>query len=325
MIGIGLYGDNGHQLFSLLSGHNRARVVAVAGISGTPPFDQIRIPPETAVYQNLEAMLRDPQVEVVSLCSPCRRTQAQEAIACLQAGRHVYAEKPCAMNGAALDAILEAAKTNDCRFHEMAGTAFSQPYLAMRDIVQSGQLGTVIQVAAQKSYPLHTPAGRPQDESIDGGLLMQAGIHAVRMVEHVAGTRIRHVRAWETGAGNPVHGGGLRIASSMQMELFNGGLATVITNYLHDPGSGQWGNDALSIFGTSGVLESWHNGTETRLVAGGRDFGAIETSQSGRDYFEYMLDELIDKAAMPLTLEDELHPTRVVIQAKDFIGQKGMT
>jgi predicted dehydrogenase len=105
---------------------------------------------------------------------------------------------------AEIDEILAVADRTRRQFREMTDTPFDPPYDALRKVVESGVLGTVVQVFAQKSYPYHDR--RPQDEDIDGGLTAQVGVHALRMVELVARQRIAEVMAWETTLGNPVAG-----------------------------------------------------------------------------------------------------------------------
>lgn len=294
-IKVGLYGSNGHQIEGLLKKHPSACLVHHG--------------------ESLDVLLNDPEIELVSLCSPVRKNQAKEVIMFLEAGKHVYAEKPCAMTETELDMIMQTSRKTGRLFHEMAGTAFEQPYVSMRELVLQGQIGEVIQVLAQKSYPYHD--GRPQNEDIDGGLLMQVGIHAFRFIEHVAGVRIFQANAIETKLGNPIENGGLHIAASFQLKLENGGVASVITNYLNPKGFGQWGNEHLRIFGTKGFIESVDGGCRTRMVIGEDDLGAIPVVGTERNYFDMFVNEILGKAKMPLSLEDELHPTRMVIRAKE--------
>jgi predicted dehydrogenase len=294
--------------------HPKARLVAVAELDRSQLPPPLRDRADVTRYHTLEELLADPRVVLVSLCSPRRRDQATQACAALRAGKHVYAEKPCAMTEEELDQILETARKTGCTFHEMAGTAFDQPYLALRRVVQSGVLGEIVQVFAQKSYPYHER--RPQDEDIDGGLTAQAGVHALRMIEHVAGQRIADILAWETRLGNPVPDGGLRMASSLIMRLENGGLASALVNYLNPKGMGRWGNDHLRIFGTRGFVESTDGGTRTRLVVGDEDRGPLDASEPAPDYFDQYLDALSGGAPMPLAPEEEVHPTRMTIRAR---------
>ena len=310
-IKIGIYGSNGHQIHGLLENHAKAELVAVSA------FNKENLPGElknnVKYYENLDDMLCDSEVELISLCSPVRANQADEAVKCLKSGKHVYAEKPCALSEQDLDKIIKTANETGKKFHEMAGTAFEQPYLSARRLAKSGILGTVVQVFAQKSYPYHDR--RPQDEQIDGGLICQAGVHAARFIEHTAGVRIKNISAIETSLSNPVENGGLKIASACMMTLENGGVATFIANYLNPPAFGSWGNESLRIFGSKGFLEIVDGGARTRLVLNDKDMGEIEVDEPAADYFDMFIDEL-NGGAMPVTLEEELHPTRIVIRAK---------
>ena len=312
-IGIGIYGTNGHQIG--LTSDGPGRIVAAAGdaLPASLRDDIVR-------YQTLNDLLGDSRVELVSLCSPRRRDQAADAIQALRAGKHVYAEKPCAMDETELDAILQASRESGRLFHEMAGTAFGQPYFAMREVVRAGRIGEVVQVICEKSYPWYE--GRPQDEEIDGGLIEQNAIHALRFVEHVAGARVRSLHALETGLGNPVAGGGLRMAASLILQLENGGLASVSANYLNPRGTGVWGDESLRILGTLGLVESFHGGKDTRLVIGETNHGPLDTTAAGIDFLTAYLQTIAGQGEMPLTLEEELSPTRWVIRAKQDAARR---
>lgn len=314
-LGIGLYGVNGHQLHWHVEEHPdpRVRLVAVAAFPVGTVADLGDRGCTFDVLPDLAALLARTDVDLVVLCSPRRADQSADAIRCLEAGKHVYAEKPCARSEAELDRILETARAHGLRFHEMAGTAFDQPWFAMRELVARGTIGDVVQVLAQKSYPYH--ANRPQDEDVDGGLIGQNAIHAFRFVEHVAGVRVATVKAVETSFGNPVVGGGLRMAASLIARLENGGVASVLANYLNPRGFGMHGNETVRIFGTRGFVEATDGGTRTRLVLSDRDCGPIDASGPGVSWFGAIVAEILDGAPMPLSLDDELHPTRIVIRA----------
>jgi len=259
-IGIGLYGGNGHQIQHLLEHQPRARLVAIAGMPRSSLLPAQQHDPAIREYATLSQLIADNEVELISICSPQRSNQATESMECLKAGKHVYAEKPCATTEKDLDRLMEAAARGPAQFREMGGTMFHQPYLGIRKIVQDGTLGDVIQVFGQKSYPYHD--NRPQDEDVDGGLIRQAAIHTVRCIEHVACVRVSEVVAYDTGFGNP-RPGGLKMAATLMMRLENGGVATIVANYLNPAGVRCWANDHLRIFGTKGFVETVDEGTRT--------------------------------------------------------------
>ena len=311
---IGLYGDNGHQIHHELAGQSNAVAVAAAEISPSQLEEAFGRTGGIRLHASLDDLLADEEVEAVSLCSPRRIDQAADAERALRAGKHVYAEKPCAMREEDLNRLIATATERGLIFREMAGTAFEQPYFAMRGLVQDGRIGEVVAVTAEKSYPYFE--GRAQDEALDGGLILQCAVHALRFIEHVAGVKISGIDARETTLGNPEAHGGLRMASVLMMELENGGVATVSANYLNPRGAGVWGYESLRIFGTQGMVESSHGGARTRLVVGNQDLGAIETSTAGLRYLDAFLKTIRGEAEMPVSLEEELSPTRWAIRAK---------
>ena len=163
--------------------------------------------------------------------------------------------------------------------------------------MREGAVGEVIQVFVQKSYEYGE--ARPQDEAIDGGLFRQVGIHAARMVEHVGGVRIQTISGWETAAGSPEEGDG-KVAAAVQIGLENGGLATIILNYLNPPATKIHGNETLRIFGTKGFIESVDGGARTRLVTAQGIVESLDRKDSGAgDYFDFVAAHLTTGAAMP--------------------------
>jgi predicted dehydrogenase len=310
---VGLYGNNGHQLNYLLQGNARAEVTAWAEYAAPQDFAE---PVPITRHGDLTALARDPKVDLVALCSPRRVTQVEDAILCLENGKHVYAEKPCALSEAELDRVLAAAAAAGRHFREMGQSAFEWPYAEMGEVVRSGELGEIVQVFVQKSYPWHD--NRPQDELVDGGLTLQVGIHATRWIEQVAGCRIAALELLETGLGNPVPNGGIRMAATLQGRLENGGLAVIALNYLNPRGLGLWGNDHLRIFGTKGMVESVDAGTRTAYVRGETPARALPARETPLDHADDYFRLILEGKAMPLTLEEEFHPLRVLLRVKKF-------
>lgn len=311
-IRVGLYGSNGHQLQAMLTGHPIAEITAYALLD---------LPPDSTGggkitrHDSLQALANDPNVDLISLCSPRRCDQAEDAILCLQNGKHVYAEKPCALNEADLDRILATARRCGRQFREMGGTDVTDPYPQLREAVRSGELGTIVQVFGQKSYPYH--GQRPQDERVDGGLVLQVGIHAVRFVEHVAGMRIQSLAMLETKLGNP-NPGELRMAAVLQGRLENGGLASLVLNYLNPRGMGMWGNDHIRIFGTAGMIESVDGGTRGAIALGETPVRPLPKEPDLPDHATQYFLSLTQNQPMPMTVEDELHALRVLLAVKSF-------
>ncbi len=311
---IALYGENGHQIWKQAEENRYCEFAAVAGVSQkkleTLPSYKTG---ELAVYDSLEELLEDGSIEFVSICSPCRADQARDIIKTLKSGKHVYAEKPAALDEKALDEILAVSLEAGKEFHEMATTAFEAPFYRLYEFMKTKPLGEVVQVYVQKSYRMRR--GRPQDDITDGGLTRQVGIHAFRLIEHVAGQRIADVKTIETHLGNPIKGGGLYAASSCIMELENGGVASACINYLNPDCFPTHGNETIRIWGTQGMAEVTDGGAYAWIYPTGGTPYELPLMEAP-DLFDMYVKHILYGSQMPFDTETELHPLRIAIRAK---------
>lgn len=311
-IKIGLYGGNGHQIWFAFQ-HPGAKVVAAAEIAPE------KIPPEfrseIRYCDSLEELLKT-DAQLISLCSPLRSEQAHHALLSLEAGKHVYAEKPCALREADLDEIIRTSRRVGRKFHEMASISFEAPYSALRKCVADGIIGEVLQVVSQKSYPWHER--RPENEYLDGGLIRQVGIYNLRFVEHLTGLRVTELFARETKLGNQGPQSECRRAVSFSMALSNGAIASGISNYAGPckPRWNCWGYENVRIFGVNGFVESLNSGETVRYYTPERGIVPLDPNDGAISWFDTMLEEIrTGKDLMPISLDAELSPTRWVIRA----------
>ncbi len=263
-------------------------------------------------------MLADPDIDLVALCSPRRADQAQDAVKSMEAGKHVYAEKPSALTEAGLDAIMAASRRTGRQYHEMGGQVLASPYKEMQAEIQAGKIGTVVQVLVQKSYPW--AGSRPADEGVDGGLALQVGVYVARFVEQVAGVRITAMDLVETKLGNTVAGSECRRAASFLMQLENGGVASGVCNYLNPIQDRCWGYEILRVFGTQGIVESNADGLRARLLPLGGPPRDLAMRENPKSCFDLVVESLLTATPMPLSLEDELRPSRWVVKAKQRVS-----
>lgn len=317
---VGIYGL-GHQVSDFIN-HDRVDFVAYSGVDEATISRVYKkcVQNNPKKFDTLDEMLEHSELDLICLRSPRRDEQVQDAIKILKAKIHVCAEKPSALTEDELDRILDVENESGVEFHEMADTAFYEPYTSMKSLIDKGAIGEIVQIYAQKSYPALLET-RPEDPIVDGGITRQAGIHAARFIEHVCGVRIKDVKAFETNKGAPPKKQGLVMASSVAMTLENGGVASACINYCNPKDSfGLWGNECIRAFGTSGVIEITDGGRRTHLWNQDGDLGEFSSmDEKTKLYFEFLVDHLLDGSQMPFDSETELHPLRAVIRMKESV------
>ncbi|MBS3762211.1 MAG: Gfo/Idh/MocA family oxidoreductase [Planctomycetes bacterium] len=321
-LNVACFGNNGHQILGKLKGHLKARLAAVGKIS--PQQVEKNLGSEAAstvkFIDDLDSIINDEEIDLISLCSPRRDQQCDHAIECLLGGKHVLAEKPAAFTISQLDKLRAVAAESSTHFRQMGSCGEEKILVAIRELVDSGELGEIVHVFAQKSYPYHD--GRPQDRGIDGGLIRQAGIHGVRFIQWATGLRATRTSGIDTTTGNPKKGR-LQMASSVSLELENGAVASLLCNYLNPNGIGYWGNDQLRVFGTKGMVEAVDGFNRCRMILGEHDPQPIPNiTDEFPDFFDTYVDFITRGTPMPYSPDDDLYALQTVIRSQEAVDSE---
>jgi predicted dehydrogenase len=91
-------------------------------------------------YSDLDALLADPEVDLVDLCVP-NDQHAAMAVRALEAGKHVLVEKPIALEVADADAMLAAARRSGKLLMVAHVLPFFPEFAYALEAVQSGRYG----------------------------------------------------------------------------------------------------------------------------------------------------------------------------------------
>ena len=141
------------------------------------------------VYTDYRQMLRErPEVQAVSVCTP-NGLHAENAIAALEAGKHVMVEKPMAMNATQGRAMIDAAKAAGKQLVVGFQWRFHPTTHMIRDYVKSGELGEILYVRVQalrrRGIPNWGVFGRKDLQG--GGPMIDIGVHALEMAHFMMG------------------------------------------------------------------------------------------------------------------------------------------
>jgi len=146
-------------------------------------------------YRELVAM---PEVDVVNICTP-NYLHFEQAMAALAAGKHVYCDKPLAMNVREAARMAEAAKRAGTTCQVTFHNRYSPAVMRAAELVEAGFIGDVVSFRAVYLHAGYTDANRPiswrmQAEKSGGGALADLGSHALDILRLLMGDFVR-VRA----------------------------------------------------------------------------------------------------------------------------------
>ena len=201
------------------------------------------------VYATAEEVFADPAIQAVYLATPVA-AHAGQIIAAAQAGKHVFVEKPVALNVAeaerAIAACAQAGVLLGCgymmRFHALN--------LAARDLIARGELGRVVAGRAQLTcwYPPIPGAWRQDPALGGGGSLMDMGSHCIDLLEFIAGSKVVSVLALNQCL---VQDYASEDTSSVLLRMSNG-AQMIVDSLFNVPDAASRG--LLELYGTKGAL-----------------------------------------------------------------------
>ena len=127
-------------------------------------------------------------LDAVVIATP-NSLHAEQAITCLEAGKHVMVEKPMAIDVDEADAMIAAAeRTEERRLMVAHCWRFHPDVQALRGRIASGGLGTVVKT---RGYGVHAgwgPSGWFTDPALaGGGALADMGVHAIDTARFLLG------------------------------------------------------------------------------------------------------------------------------------------
>ena len=145
---------------------------------------------DVKVVSDLNAVLKDPAIDGVVLCTP-HTLHTDQIIAAANAGKHVFCEKPLSMTR---EAVLRAVKAiNDNQRVLAVGheRRFEPPMLEAMRIVKSGELGVPLQIEANfnqdKFLTLAADNWRLSGKEAPAGPMTATGIHLLDLSVGVFG------------------------------------------------------------------------------------------------------------------------------------------
>lgn len=222
-------------------------------------------------YPDYQDLLADPDVDVVAVCLP-PRLHAEVALAALEAGKHLFIEKPLAVSFRECDQLLERAARSPRKVMVGFNLRWHRLIRRIREMIQAGTLGELELIRTTFTTGGTLQTGFPEWSSWrtpGGGVLFDLGVHHFDLWRYLTGAEVQEISAMSHSR----DAGGQSAAVTARMD--NGLLVTsVFSNQTTD-------SNELEISGRKGSIRVFcyrFNGLEFITVPG--SFGGLQRLRS---------------------------------------------
>ncbi len=139
-------------------------------------------------YAGYEALVADPEVDVVYVASP-HALHREHVLLALEAGKPVLCEKALTLTGADAAELVATARERGLFLMEAMWMRCNPLIRRLQQLLSTGELGPVTQVRADLGFRVDRPADdRLLDPGLGGGALLDMGIYPVTFAHLFLGT-----------------------------------------------------------------------------------------------------------------------------------------
>jgi predicted dehydrogenase len=189
-IKVGIIGAGGiaeHAHFPGYQEQTDARVIAFADVvPGRARALADKLGVEKA-YDSFEELLLDPEIDAVSITA-VNAMHATIAMAALEAGKHVFCEKPPATSAAEARRMKGTAERTGQTLYFCLNNRFRPEVVQLRRYVAAGELGEIYYAKTAYLRRRGGPGGWFTQKSLSGGgALIDLGVHCIDWTRYIMG------------------------------------------------------------------------------------------------------------------------------------------
>ncbi|MCS7477706.1 Gfo/Idh/MocA family protein [Umezawaea endophytica] len=270
-----------------------------------------------ASHTDHRALLAERRPDVVVVAG-VYADRAEVVVDALRSGAHVLADKPLCTTLSDLDLIEETAAETGRVVSLMLEKRFYPETLAARALLDSGELGSLVLVAASSPHRLNRatrPAWFLRRETY-GGVIGDLAVHDVDLVLALSGATEGTVTAiGDRNAEFPLHGAVLLRAGDV--------AATIETSWLTPAASPWHGDYRMRLTGTEGTAELlWARG-ELTATTNDRPLWTVPLPEGGRPAADALVAFATGRVPRVGTAES-VTATRIALLAQDSADNGGV-
>ncbi|GAH58645.1 unnamed protein product, partial [marine sediment metagenome] len=205
-----------------------------------------------------ESVFSDDEIEAALIFSPSP-LHAEQIIAAARAGKHIFCEKPIALNPDRIRQALKVVAEEGVKLQVGFNRRFDPDFRRIKQAVASGEIGRLYLIKITARDPAPPPMEYVKGS---GGMFLDMTIHDFDMVRYLSGSEVEEVYAAGAVLVDPAIGEAGDIDTAVTtMKLSNGALAVIDNSRQAVYGYDQ----RIEVFGSKGSIAAG-NRTPTRTV-----------------------------------------------------------
>lgn len=222
---------------------------------------QFNVPQTTEDYTEL---LADPQIDAVLITS-ATNTHVEISQAAAKSGKHIFCEKPIALDLKEIDETLAIVEKTGVKFQVGFQRRFDTSFMRVREAVASGEIGAphIMRITSRDPAP-------PPIEYIEasGGIFLDMTIHDFDMARHLIGDEVVEIYATGGVRVDPQIGEAGDIDTAVITLQFKNGVIATIDNSRE----ATYGYDQrVEVFGSKGMVTAANPLTDTVTFSDSRE------------------------------------------------------
>ncbi|WP_430399253.1 bi-domain-containing oxidoreductase [Flavobacterium sp.] len=187
---IGIIGSGNFTKMTMLpalkgSGANYKYIASKGGVSGTAMAQKHGFSHSTT---NVEDVLKDSEVDLV-LITTRHNLHSSMTVKSLEAGKHIFVEKPLALNSSELDAVIAAQQSSGKTVMVGFNRRFSPHAEKMKSLLGTSQMNVIATMNAG-NIPANVWV---HDMLVGGGRIIGEACHFIDLITYLTGSKVKAV------------------------------------------------------------------------------------------------------------------------------------
>jgi myo-inositol 2-dehydrogenase/D-chiro-inositol 1-dehydrogenase len=210
--------------------------------------------------QDYHAILDRSDIEAVMICSSTD-THARIIEEAAQAGKHIFCEKPIALDLLSIDQALDAVARAGVKLQIGFNRRFDASYRRVRQAVEQGEVGSL-----QQLHIISRDPAPPPIEYIpsSGGLFLDMTIHDFDMARFLTGSEVDEVFVMAGVMVDPAIGGAGDVDTATTLLHFTNGVIGTIENCRR----AAYGYDQrVEVLGSAGAVQTENKYPNTAIIS----------------------------------------------------------